>query len=69
MMFFFLPVFSATRHSFLLPFFSQEDEIRGTALKEEVDKERNMLLETIEDLKQTVETVTGPELDTKVTNI
>lgn len=28
-----------------------------------------MLLETIEDLKQTVETVTGPELDTKVTNI
>ncbi|XP_013766867.1 ankycorbin isoform X2 [Pundamilia nyererei] len=43
----------------------KEDEIRGTALKEEVDKERNMLLETIEDLKQTVETVTGPELDTK----
>ncbi|XP_063334732.1 ankycorbin isoform X2 [Pelmatolapia mariae] len=43
----------------------KEDEIRGTALKEEVEKERNMLLETIEDLKQTVETVTGPELDTK----
>lgn len=43
----------------------KEDEIRGTALKEEVDKERNMLLETIEDLKHTVETVTGPELDTK----
>lgn len=38
-------------------------------MKEEVDKERNMLLETIEDLKHTVETVTGPELDTKVTNI
>lgn len=43
----------------------KEDEIRGTALKEEVEKERNMLLETIEDLKQTVETVTVPELDTK----
>lgn len=38
------------------------------ALKEEVDKlheERNMLLETIEDLKQTVSV---PELDTKVIN-
>ncbi|KAM6902710.1 ankycorbin [Xenentodon cancila] len=47
----------------------KEDEIRGSALREEVEKlheERNMLLETIEDLKQTVETVTGPELDTKV---
>lgn len=47
----------------------KEDEVRGTALREEVEKlheERNMLLETIEDLKQTVETVTGPELDTKV---
>ncbi|XP_023147706.1 ankycorbin isoform X1 [Amphiprion ocellaris] len=47
----------------------KEDEIRGTALREEVEKlheERNMLLETIEDLKQTVETVTGPELDIKV---
>ncbi|XP_041826635.1 ankycorbin [Melanotaenia boesemani] len=47
----------------------KEDEIRGTTLKEEVEKlheERNMLLETIEDLKQTVETVTFPELDTKV---
>ncbi|XP_030598586.1 ankycorbin isoform X2 [Archocentrus centrarchus] len=43
----------------------KEDEIRGTTLKEEVEKERNMLLETIEDLKQTVETVTVPELDTK----
>lgn len=43
----------------------KEDEIRGTALKEEVEKERNMLLETIEDLKQTVETVTGAEVDTK----
>ncbi|XP_033502652.1 ankycorbin isoform X2 [Epinephelus lanceolatus] len=48
----------------------KEDEFRGTALREEVEKlheERNMLLETIEDLKQSVEqTVTGPELDTKV---
>ncbi|XP_049459737.1 ankycorbin isoform X2 [Epinephelus fuscoguttatus] len=48
----------------------KEDEVRGTALREEVEKlheERNMLLETIEDLKQSVEqTVTGPELDTKV---
>ncbi|XP_008288224.1 ankycorbin isoform X2 [Stegastes partitus] len=47
----------------------KEDEIRGTALREQVEKlheERNMLLETIEDLKQTVDTVTGPELDTKV---
>ncbi|XP_022072007.2 ankycorbin isoform X2 [Acanthochromis polyacanthus] len=47
----------------------KEDEVRGTALREEVEKlheERNMLLETIEDLKQTVETVAGPELDTKV---
>ncbi|XP_044031152.1 ankycorbin isoform X2 [Siniperca chuatsi] len=48
----------------------KEDEVRGMALKEEVDKlheERNMLLETIEDLKQTVEqTVTVPEQDTKV---
>ncbi|XP_042365363.1 ankycorbin [Plectropomus leopardus] len=48
----------------------KEDEVRGTALREEVEKlheERNMLLETIEDLKQSVEqTLTGPELDTKV---
>uniref|UniRef100_A0A3B4YEH0 Retinoic acid induced 14 n=1 Tax=Seriola lalandi dorsalis TaxID=1841481 RepID=A0A3B4YEH0_SERLL len=48
----------------------KEDEVRGTVLREEVEKlheERNMLLETIEDLKQTVEqTVAGPELDTKV---
>ncbi|XP_019127462.2 ankycorbin isoform X2 [Larimichthys crocea] len=47
----------------------KEDEVRGTALKEEVEKlheERNMLLETIEDLKQTVEqTGTFPEPDTK----
>nr|XP_020461665.1 ankycorbin isoform X2 [Monopterus albus] len=46
----------------------KEDEVRGTVLREEVEKlheERNMLLETIEDLKQTVEqTMTGPELDT-----
>ncbi|XP_018526022.1 ankycorbin isoform X2 [Lates calcarifer] len=49
--------------------FNYKDEVRGTVLREEVEKlheERNMLLETIEDLKQTVEqTVTGPELDTK----
>lgn len=42
------------------------------ALRGEVEKlheERNMLLETIEDLKQTVEqTVTFPELDTNVSN-
>ncbi|XP_051269309.1 ankycorbin isoform X2 [Dicentrarchus labrax] len=48
----------------------KEDEVRGTALREEVEKlheERNMLLETIEDLKQTVEqTVTFPEVETKV---
>ncbi|XP_076613709.1 ankycorbin isoform X2 [Chaetodon auriga] len=48
----------------------KEDEVRGTALREEVEKlheERNMLLETIEDLKQTVEqTGTFPELETKV---
>uniref|UniRef100_A0A3Q1J6Y0 Uncharacterized protein n=1 Tax=Anabas testudineus TaxID=64144 RepID=A0A3Q1J6Y0_ANATE len=51
-------------------FIYKEDEVRGTVLREEVEKlheERNMLLETIEDLKQTVEqTVTGPEMDTKV---
>ncbi|KAM3599358.1 uncharacterized protein V6R79_004417 [Siganus canaliculatus] len=48
----------------------KDDEVRGTALRQEVEKlheERNMLLETIEDLKQTVDqTVTFPELDTKV---
>ncbi|XP_047426188.1 ankycorbin isoform X2 [Mugil cephalus] len=47
----------------------KEDEIRGTALREELEKlheERNMLLETIEDLKQTVETVAGTELETQV---
>ncbi|KAM9338489.1 ankycorbin [Symphorus nematophorus] len=47
----------------------KEDEVQGTALREQVEKlheERNMLLETIEDLKQTVEqTVTIPEPDTK----
>lgn len=51
-------------------FILKEDEVKGTVLREEVEKlhvERNMLLETIEDLKQTVEqTVTGPEMDTKV---
>ncbi|KAM4532781.1 ankycorbin [Fundulus diaphanus] len=43
----------------------KEDEFTGSPLKEEVEKlheERNMLLETIEDLKQTVETVTVPQL-------
>ncbi|XP_037608153.1 ankycorbin isoform X2 [Sebastes umbrosus] len=48
----------------------KEDEVKGATLRDEVEKlheERNMLLETIEDLKQSVEqTVTGPELDTKV---
>ncbi|XP_020485524.1 ankycorbin isoform X2 [Labrus bergylta] len=51
-------------------FIYKEDEIQGTPLKEEVEKlheERNMLLETIEDLKQSVEqTGTLPEQDTKV---
>lgn len=40
--------------------------MRGTVLRAEVEKlheERNMLLETIEDLKQTA---AAPELDTKV---
>ncbi|XP_029301032.1 LOW QUALITY PROTEIN: ankycorbin [Cottoperca gobio] len=48
----------------------KEDEVKGTTLRAELEKlheERNMLLETIEDLKQSVEqTVTCPELDTKV---
>ncbi|XP_013888886.1 ankycorbin, partial [Austrofundulus limnaeus] len=50
-------------------FIYKEDDFIGAALKEEVEKlheERNMLLETIEDLKQTVEIVTGPELEVKV---
>lgn len=51
-------------------FIYKEDEVGGTALKEEVEKlheERNMLLETIEDLKQSVDqTGTLPELDSKV---
>ncbi|KAM7369088.1 hypothetical protein PAMP_013385 [Pampus punctatissimus] len=43
----------------------KEDEVREEV--EKLHEERNMLLETIEDLKQTVEqAVTGPELDTKV---
>ncbi|XP_042250906.1 ankycorbin isoform X2 [Thunnus maccoyii] len=43
----------------------KEDEVREEV--EKLHEERNMLLETIEDLKQTVEqTVTGPEMDTKV---
>ncbi|XP_029024755.1 ankycorbin [Betta splendens] len=57
----------ATSKSETLTKFSyKEDEVRGNVLREEVEKlheERNMLLETIEDLKQTV---TGPELDTKI---
>ncbi|CAJ1070793.1 ankycorbin isoform X2 [Xyrichtys novacula] len=47
----------------------KEDEVRGSVLKEveKLHEERNMLLETIEDLKQSVEqTGTFPELDTKV---
>nr|XP_046231070.1 ankycorbin isoform X2 [Scatophagus argus]XP_046231072.1 ankycorbin isoform X2 [Scatophagus argus]XP_046231073.1 ankycorbin isoform X2 [Scatophagus argus] len=51
-------------------FIYKEDEVRGIALREEVEKlheQRNMLLETIEDLKQTVEqAATFPEPDTKV---
>lgn len=64
------PSFSLPRP--LLFLILKEDNVRGTVLREEVEKlheERNMLLETIEDLKQTVEqTETGPELDTKVIN-
>ncbi|XP_058473460.1 ankycorbin isoform X1 [Solea solea] len=44
----------------------KEVEVQGTTLRQEVEKlheERNMLLETIEDLKQMV---TGPDLETKV---
>ncbi|XP_037547964.1 ankycorbin [Nematolebias whitei] len=47
----------------------KEDDFTGSTLKEEVEKlheERNMLLETIDDLKQTVETGAVPELNTKV---
>ncbi|CAN9504934.1 unnamed protein product [Ophioblennius macclurei] len=46
----------------------KEEESGGAVLREEVEKlheERTMLLETIEDLKQTMETVAGPEMDTK----
>ncbi|KAK5900784.1 hypothetical protein CgunFtcFv8_025715 [Champsocephalus gunnari] len=46
----------------------KEDEVRGTTLRAEVEKlheERTMLLETIEDLKQSVEQ-TGPDPETKV---
>ncbi|XP_071386417.1 LOW QUALITY PROTEIN: ankycorbin [Centroberyx affinis] len=48
----------------------KEDEVRGAALREEVEKlqeEKSMLLETIEDLKQIVEqaALPGPEPDTK----
>lgn len=47
----------------------QDDEVGGTALRGEVEKlqvERNMLLETIEDLKQTVETAVLHQPDTQV---
>uniref|UniRef100_UPI003AAFB1DA ankycorbin isoform X1 n=1 Tax=Centroberyx gerrardi TaxID=166262 RepID=UPI003AAFB1DA len=49
----------------------KEDEVRGAALREEVEKlqeEKSMLLETIEDLKQIVEqaALPGPEPDTKI---
>lgn len=51
---------------------NQEDEAGGTALRGEVEKlqvERSMLLETIEDLRQTVEqAATLGEPDTKVSN-
>nr|XP_040054274.1 ankycorbin isoform X3 [Gasterosteus aculeatus aculeatus] len=46
----------------------KEDAVKGTTLREEVEKlheERNMLLETIEDLKQSVEQ-TGPQPETRV---
>lgn len=61
--------FPAIPHSSLSsPFLIlKEDEVREEV--EKLHEERNMLLETIEDLKQTVEqTVTAPELDTKVIN-
>lgn len=47
----------------------QDDEVGGTALRGQVEKlqvERNMLLETIEDLKQTVETATLHQSDSQV---
>ncbi|XP_056288739.1 ankycorbin isoform X3 [Pseudoliparis swirei] len=48
----------------------QEDEVKETTLREEVEKlheERSMLLDTIEDLKQSGEqTATGPQLEKKV---
>ncbi|KAM4720377.1 ankycorbin isoform 2-T2 [Anableps anableps] len=47
----------------------KEDEFTGLPLKEveKLHEERNMLLETIEDLKQTVETVTVPQLEVEHT--
>lgn len=67
------PPLPLSRHPSLFPLLIlKEDEVRGTVLREEVEKlheERNMLLETIEDLKQTVEqTMSGPEMDTKVSS-
>lgn len=48
----------------------KEDEVKETTLREEVEKlheERSMLLDTIEDLKQSGEqTATGPQLEKKV---
>ncbi|XP_032425705.1 ankycorbin isoform X1 [Xiphophorus hellerii] len=47
----------------------KEDEFTGFPLKEveKLHEERNMLLETIKDLKQTVETVTVPQLEVEHT--
>uniref|UniRef100_A0A3B3URN2 Retinoic acid induced 14 n=1 Tax=Poecilia latipinna TaxID=48699 RepID=A0A3B3URN2_9TELE len=47
----------------------KEDEFSGLPLKEveKLHEERNMLLETIEDLKQTVETVAVPQLEVEHT--
>uniref|UniRef100_A0A3B5L745 Uncharacterized protein n=1 Tax=Xiphophorus couchianus TaxID=32473 RepID=A0A3B5L745_9TELE len=47
------------------PLIAKEDEFTGFPLKEveKLHEERNMLLETIKDLKQTVETVTVPQLE------
>lgn len=66
-----LSVFSLSCQPSLVspPLFSKEDDFTGSTLKEEVEKlheERNMLLETIDDLQQTVETGAVPELNTKV---
>lgn len=57
-------------HSLPPPLFSKEDKIRGSAEREEVKKplkESILLLQTIKDLKQTVETLAA-ELETEVIN-